>query len=368
MASNKKHILITGGLGFIGTNLMMRLLAEDDRNYLIVVDNLQCGQSLGLIKAQGILDHPRVRIYYENICDPSLYATLLHDYSPYDHPISEIYHLASIASPIWYKKYPIETLDVSYTGTKNVLEFARNYPGVRVLLASSSEVYGDAEVSPQPESYFGNTNSYGDRSCYDEGKRVMEAMAHSYQRVYGGGEGVDGQLKIRIARIFNTYGPYMNIEDGRVIPSFIKSIISGEPIKMFNGGMQTRCFNYIDDTLNGLTALMTTPCYSVLDPKIEQTELKSDLDQPINIGNDREITMWELLEIMKGVIREKFPEFAGRIEQLEIVHGTSDRDDPKVRRPDLGRAREYLGYFINTRLENGLEETIRYFIMASKKE
>lgn len=345
MEIDKKHILITGGLGFIGTNLIIRLLAGDERNHLIIVDNLQCNQSLDLIKAQGILDHPRVRIYYHNICDHFLYSNILHDYSPYDHPISEIYHLASIASPIWYKKFPIETLDVSYTGTKNVLEFARNYPGVRVLLASSSEVYGDAEVSPQQESYFGNTNSYGDRSCYDEGKRVMEAMAHSYQRVYG----ADGDLKIRIARIFNTYGPYMNIEDGRVIPSFIKSILSGKPIKMFNGGMQTRCFNYIDDTMGGLMSLM-----------------KSDLDQPVNIGNDREITMWELLEIMKGVFREKFPEFRDRIEQMEIVTGTSDRDDPKVRRPHLGLASQYLGYEIKNCLEKGLEETIRYFILASK--
>lgn len=342
----KKYILITGGLGFIGTNLILRLLKEDERNHIIVVDNLQCDQNLDLIKAQGILDHPRVRIYYHNICDHYLYTTLLHDYSPYDHPIREIYHLASIASPIWYKKYPIETLDVSYTGTKNVLEFARNYPGVRILLASSSEVYGDAEVSPQPEKYFGNTNSYGERSCYDEGKRVMEAIAYSYQTVYG----KDGELKIRIARIFNTYGPYMNIEDGRVIPSFINSILSGAPIKMFNGGMQTRCFNYIDDTLNGLTALM-----------------KSDYYQPVNIGNDREITMWELLEIIKGVVREKFPEFRDQIEELEIVHGTSDRDDPKVRRPDLGRAREHLGYVIDTRLEKGLEETIRYFIACQPK-
>ncbi len=338
----ERYILITGGLGFIGANLILRLLEESPANQIVVVDNLQCQQNLDSLASRGILHHSRVKIYEHDICDPYLFTTLLDEYSPYEKPFSAIYHLASIASPIWYKKFPIQTLDVSYTGTKHIFDFALNYPGVHVLIASSSEVYGDALVSPQPEGYFGNTNSYGERSCYDEGKRVMEALAHSYQRVYDGRDGMP-RAHIHIARIFNTYGPFMSIEDGRVIPSFIKSFLYGEPIRIFNGGNQTRCFNYIDDTLGGLMALM-----------------KSDLYEPVNIGNDREITMWELLEIMKKVVAEKFPEYC-REGGYDIVNGTSDRDDPKVRRPELTLARERLGYQIKTGLEKGLEETIQYF-------
>ncbi len=326
-----KHILITGGLGFIGINLTLRLL-EDPSHHITIVDNLTYGSRASILKKCGLEKHERVKIFYMDICDPSFQDLFMkEEYIP----IQEIYHLAAIASPIWYKIYPLETLDVSYIGTKNVFEIAKKY-NARVMICSSSEVYGDAQISPQSESYFGNTNSYGERACYDEGKRIMEALAYTYQKKF--------DMRIHIIRIFNTYGPFMNIEDGRVIPSFIKSYLHGKPVKIFNGGKQTRAFNYIDDTLDGMIALM-----------------KSDVYKPMNIGNDQEISICDFYEIFRKVIEEDFPHLRKCGDEM-IEYGFSDADDPKVRKPDLTEAMNHLNYRVKHSLEYGLNRTIQYFI------
>lgn len=322
-----KHILITGGLGFVGVNLILRLL-KDNNNFIIIVDNELYGSRKNIITKNGFDKNHNIRILYIDICkDEFINEILLYE------KIDEIYHLAAIASPIWYKIYAEETLDVSYIGTKNVFTIGKHFDS-NILICSSSEVYGDAQISPQNETYFGNTNSYGERSCYDEGKRIMESLAYTYQKKYN--------MKIHIVRIFNTYGPYMNIEDGRVIPSFIKSYLLHLPIKIFNNGTQTRCFNYIDDTLNGILSLINSNIY-----------------EPLNIGNDREITINEFYEISKDVMKNKFSNY---YTELDIENGFSDNDDPKVRKPDLTKAYDLLNYEIKTKLEDGLEKTIQYFI------
>ncbi len=322
-----KSILITGGLGFVGINLILRL-SKDKNNKIIIVDNELYGSRKKIIEKSGIDKNQNIKIVNMDICKSEFITEML----SYE-KIDEIYHLAAIASPIWYKIYPEETLDVSYIGTKNVFIIGKHFDS-NILICSSSEVYGDAQISPQNESYFGNTNSYGERSCYDEGKRIMESLAYTYQKKYN--------MKIHIIRIFNTYGPYMNIEDGRVIPSFIKSYLHHLPIQIFNNGTQTRCFNYIDDTLNGMIDLMNSNIYD-----------------PINIGNDREISINDFYQICKNVIKDKFKNYDS---DLEIKNGFSDHDDPKVRKPDLTKAYNLLKYEIKTQLEDGLEKTIQYFI------
>jgi UDP-glucuronate decarboxylase len=322
-----KSILITGGLGFVGINLVLRL-SKDENNKIIIVDNELYGSRKKIIEKSGIHKNENIKIINMDICKNEFITEML----LYE-KIDEIYHLAAIASPIWYKIYAEETLDVSYIGTKNVFIIGKHFDS-NILICSSSEVYGDAQISPQNELYFGNTNSYGERSCYDEGKRIMESLAYTYQKKYN--------MKIHIIRIFNTYGPYMNIEDGRVIPSFIKSYLKHLPIQIFNHGTQTRCFNYIDDTLNGMINLMNSDVYT-----------------PVNIGNNREITISYLYEIFKKIMKDKFVEYDM---DLKIMYGTSDEDDPKVRKPDLTKAQNLLHYEIKTKLEDGLEKTIQYFI------
>ncbi len=319
-------VLITGGAGFIGINLIKKLLENPD-NFIIVIDN---GISSNRFFNDFLKVHEkRVEFWKKDICDRDLNEMIQNQFSRID----EIYHLASIASPIFYKKYPIETLDVSYIGSKNIFELALYYK-CKILIASTSEVYGDPSISPQIETYFGNVNSFGPRSCYDEGKRVMEALAFTYQKHY--------QVDVKIARIFNTYGPYMNIFDGRIIPSLIESFIQHKPIQIYNGGKQTRSFNYIDDTLKGLMDLM-----------------KSDVMIPVNIGNDNEVSIIDTYLMIKKIIEERYPQYGT---DLEIEYGFSDENDPKVRRPDLTRAKELLDYKIQTSFEEGICQTIDYFI------
>ncbi len=331
---NNKIIYITGGLGFIGMNLIFKLL-EEPNNLIFVIDNEVYGSRQKILEKNGLINHPRVHISYLNICNNiELIKNIEIQLAIYDlHKIDEIYHLAGIASPIWYKIYPEETLDVSYIGTKNIFNIAQKYDS-KVLICSSSEVYGDPSISPQQEDYFGNVNSYGDRSCYDEGKRIMESLALTFQRKYN--------LDIKIVRIFNTYGPYMNIDDGRVIPSFIKSYLQNLPIIIFNNGTQTRSFNYIDDTINGMISLM-----------------KSNVIEPINIGNNNEISILDFYEIMKEIIKRHFTEYD---KNMNVIHSISDKDDPKLRRADLTKAKTLLNYKIKTSLEVGLIKTIQYFI------
>jgi UDP-glucuronate decarboxylase len=337
-SENHKIIYITGGLGFIGINLIFKLL-EDPLNLIFVLDNEVYGSRQKVLEKSGLINNNRVKINYLNICNTAeLFKNIELEQSIHQfHKIHEIYHLAGIASPLWYKIYPEETLDVSYIGTKNIFNFAKKYNS-KVLICSSSEVYGDPEHSPQSETYFGNVNPYGERSCYDEGKRIMESLAYTFQRKYN--------LDIKIIRIFNTYGPFMNIDDGRVIPSFIKSYLQDKPITIFNNGTQTRSFNYVNDTINGMIQLMA-----------------SNVIEPINIGNDCEITILHFYEIMKSIIEGQFPKY--HKEKKEIVYGISDKDDPKLRRADLTKARTLLNYESKTKLEDGLIKTITYFIEYS---
>ncbi len=334
---NYKIIYITGGLGFIGINLIFKLL-EDPLNLIFVIDNEVYGSRQKVLQKCGLINHERVKISYLNICDTNeLFENIQIDLSIYHlNKIDEIYHLAGIASPLWYKIYPEETLDVSYIGTKNIFNLAQKYNS-KVLICSSSEVYGDPEHSPQSETYFGNVNPYGERSCYDEGKRIMESLAYTFQRKYN--------LDIKIVRIFNTYGPYMNIDDGRVIPSFIKSYLQDKPITIFNNGTQTRSFNYVDDTINGMVQLMD-----------------SNINEPINIGNDNEFSIYNFYQILQSIIEENFPAYH---KKKEIVFGISDKDDPKLRRADLTKAQSLLNYEIKTTLDVGLIKTINYFIEYS---
>ena len=337
-----KHILITGAAGFIGINLVKKLLKENEtneiKNKIIMIDNFICSNKYfeNIYKTMKDENENYLEFMNLDICieKPELFINLFKN--KYE-IIDEIYHLASIASPIIYKKYPLETLDTSYIGSKNIFELGLYYKS-KILITSTSEVYGDPLISPQNEDYFGNVNCYGPRSCYDEGKRVMETLAYVYQKYYN--------LDIKIIRIFNTYGPYMNIQDGRIIPSLIESYLCNKPIKIFNGGRQTRSYNYIDDTLEGMFKLM-----------------KSDIKTPVNIGNDKEISIIETYEIMKKIIKERYSEY---YKELEIEYSISDENDPKIRRPDLQKSKELLDYEPKTTLEEGLCKTIDYFIEYHK--
>jgi nucleoside-diphosphate-sugar epimerase len=324
------HILISGGAGFIGINLTTYLL-ENTEHCVIVFDNHICSN----VFYQSIMTTfenkyaNRFFFFERDICDKEIVESIISAFPKID----EIYHFASIASPIFYKKYPLETLEVGYTGSKHMFELAKHYQA-KILIASTSEIYGDPSISPQNESYFGNVNCFGPRSCYDESKRIMETLAYVYLHEH--------KVDVKIARIFNTYGPYMNIEDGRIIPSLIDSFLHHKPIQIFNGGKQTRSFNYIDDTLHGLISLMS-----------------SSLNIPVNIGNDEEISIWDTYLEMKDIFERRYLEY--RTDNA-IEYGWSDENDPKVRKPDLTVAKRELDYQIRTEREEGFCKTIDYFI------
>ncbi len=329
------NILITGGAGFIGINLVYYLLKNQENTKILIIDNLICSNKFfdNIFKELKEKYNERIDFLNIDICDGSLLNIL------FDKNIQfkEIYHFASIASPIFYKQKPFETLDTSYIGSRNIFEIARHFNS-KILIASTSEIYGDPELSPQNESYFGNVNCFGPRSCYDEGKRIMESLAYEYIR--------NCKLDVKIARIFNTYGPYMNIQDGRIIPSLIESFLLKKPIQIFNGGNQTRCFNFIDDTLFGLIQLMN-----------------SEHNIPINIGNNNEISIMECYLKIKNIFEKYYKEYDT---QLTIQYGFSDENDPKIRQPDLNRATELLNYKIQTDFELGIRKTIDYFIYYYK--
>ena len=310
MAEVSKTAVITGGAGFLGSHLSDRLLAEGHR--VVCVDNLITGR-------RANIDH---------LLERDDYRFLEHDVSqPFfiEEPVDYVLHFASPASPIDYLELPIQTLKVGSLGTHNSLGLARAH-GARLLLASTSEVYGDPLVHPQPESYWGNVNPVGPRGVYDEAKRFAEAMAMAYHRVHG--------LEVRIVRIFNTYGPRMRLRDGRVVPAFIQQALQGEPLTVFGDGSQTRSFCYVSDLVDGIYRL-----------------LMSDETQPVNIGNPREMTILEFArEILKLTSSASEPAFR----DLPV-------DDPKTRRPDITRAKTLLGWEPKVDLEEGLAETIAYF-------
>jgi dTDP-glucose 4,6-dehydratase len=301
---------VSGAAGFIGSHLCDRLLAEGCE--VIALDNLLTGS-------------PRNIAHLE---DNRRFHFLLHDVTrPVDisGPVDFVLHLASPASPKDYLEHPIETLDVGSLGTRQMLELAQRN-NARFLLTSTSESYGDPSVHPQVETYWGNVNPVGPRSCYDESKRFAEALTMAYHRARG--------VRSSIARIFNTYGPRMKLNDGRVVPAFMDQALRGEPITIFGDGSQTRSFCYVSDLVDGLCRL-----------------LLSEEAMPVNIGNPREMTILQFAEIIA--------ELTGS--EAGIVHRELPEDDPKQRRPDIAKARRVLGWEPKVTLEEGLRHTVEYF-------
>ncbi len=305
-----RSVLITGAAGFLGSHLADRLLS--DGHDVIGVDNLFTG-------SKGNIEHLR---------DDPRFEFIRHDVTfPLYLEVDLIFNLACPASPYWYQKDPVQTLKTSVHGAINMLGLAKR-TGATIVQASTSEVYGDPAVSPQPESYWGNVNPIGPRSCYDEGKRAAETLFHDYRRQHG--------VDARIARIFNTYGPRMAANDGRVMSNFIVQALQGEPLTIYGDGAQTRSFCFVDDLIEGLVQLGT---------------LEAAPDGPINLGNDREVTIAEIADLVVAMAGS-----SSGVERLPLP-----QDDPMRRRPDTARAREILGWEATVPLEKGLASTIEYF-------
>jgi UDP-glucuronate decarboxylase len=304
-----KRILVTGGAGFLGSHLCERLLAQG--NEVICLDNFFTGRRQNVDR---LLDRHDFEVIRQDIC------------TGVSLEVDEVYHLACPASPIHYQRNPVQTIRTCVQGTLNVLDMARDAASTRVLIASTSEVYGDPLTHPQHETYWGNVNPIGPRACYDEGKRCAEALAVSYARQYG--------IEVRIARIFNTYGPRMLENDGRVVSNFISQCLRGKPMTIFGDGRQTRSFCYVDDLISGLIKLMG-----------------SSENEPINLGNPGEFTMLELAEKVRALTGAS----------SEIVHKTLPTDDPLRRKPDITRAIERLQWEPSVPLDVGLQKTIADF-------
>jgi len=303
-------ILVTGGAGFIGSHLCEYLLNK--KHNVICVDNLLTG------KMENI----------EHLLGSKQFEFIKLDVTNYIHipgKLDAVMHFASPASPIDYQKYPIPTLKVGALGTHKALGLAKEKKAI-FMIASTSEVYGDPLVNPQTESYWGNVNPIGPRGVYDEAKRFAEAMTMAYHRYH--------KLQVRIVRIFNTYGPRMRKDDGRAVPTFITQALKNKPITMFGNGKQTRSFCYISDMVEGLYRL-----------------LLSNKNEPVNIGNPREITLNELAKIIIKITNSK----------SKVVHRPLPVDDPKVRRPDITRAKKFLHWTPKVSLEDGLTKTISWF-------
>jgi len=301
---------MSGAAGFIGSHLCDRLVAEG--HYVLGFDNLLTGATRNI---EHLTASPRFEFREWDVCRPL----------DVDGPIDGVLHLASLASPVDYLAHPIETLDVASVGTRNLLEIARRHEA-RFLLTSTSECYGDPLVHPQVETYWGNVNPVGLRSCYDESKRYAEALTMAYHRVH--------KVRTNIARIFNTYGPRMQLDDGRVVPAFIDQALRRKPMTVFGDGSQTRSFCYVRDLVDGLYRLAF-----------------SDERFPVNLGNPQEMTILE---------------FAERIKRLTGTTASLDfkplpQDDPKRRQPDISKAKRVLGWEPKVGLEDGLRETIEYF-------
>lgn len=304
------RIIVSGAAGFIGSHMCDRLLAEG--HTVVGLDNFLTGAERNLAHLK---DHPEFQFIRKDVTQP--FAM--------NGQVDAVLHMASPASPKDYLDHPIETLDVGSAGTRVMLELARSNRA-SFLLTSTSESYGDPLVHPQVETYWGNVNPVGPRSCYDESKRFAEALTMAYHRSYN--------MRTNIARIFNTYGPRMKLNDGRVVPAFLDQALLGEPMTVFGEGSQTRSFCYVSDLVDGLYRLM-----------------QSDERYPVNLGNPQEMTILE---------------FAERIRRLtgtssQIVHKPLPQDDPKQRKPDIGKAQRLLGWQPRVTLEDGLRQTIDYF-------
>ncbi|MEM9899008.1 MAG: UDP-glucuronic acid decarboxylase family protein [Pseudomonadota bacterium] len=305
-----KRIMVTGGAGFVGSHICERLLAQGHE--VLCVDNYYTGRRANILK----------------MLDDHSFEALRHDVT---HPIylevDEIYNMACPASPVHYQFDPVQTLKTSVHGAINMLGLAKR-TRAKILQASTSEVYGDPEVHPQPEHYWGNVNPLGLRACYDEGKRAAETLFMDYHRQHG--------VKIKLARIFNTYGPRMHPDDGRVVSNFIVQALKNKPITVFGEGNQTRSFCYVDDLVSGLIGLMNSP---------------DDFVGPCNLGNPGEFTIRELADIVIEMTGSK-----SQIEEHPLP-----ADDPKFRRPDIGLAKEKLDWEPTIKLRDGLVKTIAYF-------
>lgn len=306
----KKRILVTGGAGFLGSHLCERLLNEG--NEVLCLDNFFTGQKKNIAPLMANPDFELVR----------------HDVSvPYWTDVDEIYNLACPASPVHYQFDPVQTTRTSVLGAMNLLELAKRTKA-KIFQASTSEVYGDPDVHPQPEGYWGKVNPIGIRSCYDEGKRCAETLFFDYHRQYG--------VEIKVVRIFNTYGPRMHPEDGRVVSNFIVQALKGQNLTIFGEGQQTRSFCYADDLIEGFVRLMATP---------------NGFTGPVNIGNPGEFTMLELAEKVLRLTGSK----------SKLTFQPLPQDDPKQRRPDISVAQKELGWNPIIDLEEGLKRTIAFF-------
>ena len=304
------RFLMSGAAGFIGSHVCDRLLSEG--HTVVGVDNLITGASRNL---EHLRDNSKFQFIETDVCK-AVEA---------EGPFDGVLHLASLASTKDYLDHPIETLEVGSTGTRNMLERAVR-DKARFLLTSTSECYGDPAVHPQVETYWGNVNPVGPRSCYDESKRYAEAVTMAYHRVHG--------VRTNIARIFNTYGPRMQLHDGRVVPAFLDQVLRGQPITIFGDGTQTRSFCYVRDLVDGLLRLMF-----------------SDERYPVNLGNPQELTIKEFAERIRHLTGSKAP----------LEYKPLPEDDPKKRRPDIAKAKRVLGWEPKVSLEEGLRETVAYF-------
>ncbi len=304
-------ILITGGAGFIGSHLSERLLQEGQR--VICVDNLFTGREENITH---LMSHSNFKFIKHDIIDP------LH----IDEPIHQIYNLACPASPVHYRENPIRTVKANTIGVINVLGLAKKHKA-RILQASTSEVYGDPLEHPQKETYWGNVNPIGPRACYDEGKRVAETLFFDYHREH--------KLDIRVARIFNTYGPHMSPNDGRVVSNFIIQALKGADLTVYGDGSQTRSFCHVTDLVDGLVRLMNA----------------GSMTGPVNLGNPKELTVKEIAEKIISLVGSK----------SKIVYQELPENDPKKRQPDIAIARQKLGWEPKIPLEEGLKKTIEYF-------
>lgn len=306
----ERRILVTGGAGFLGSHLCERLLA--DGAIVICVDNFFTGPRRNI---EHLLDHKHFEVIRHDVTFP-LYVE-----------VDEIYNLACPASPIHYQHDPVQTTKTSVHGAINMLGLAKRLRA-KILQASTSEVYGDPDVHPQPEDYWGHVNPVGPRSCYDEGKRCAETLFFDYRRQHN--------LQIKVARIFNTYGPRMHPNDGRVVSNFIVQALLGHDITVYGEGLQTRSFCYVDDLVDGLTRLMDTP---------------PDITGPVNVGNPAEFTIIELAQMLISLVGSR----------SKIVHRALPENDPKQRQPDISLAQELLGWKPRVALKEGLMRTIKYF-------
>jgi len=308
------RVLVTGGAGFLGSHMVDYLVKQGHQVH--VLDNLQTGT---LDNLEHLKDNSNVVFVKHDVIEP---------WNPEDLKFDQIYHMACAASPPFYQAVPIHTLMTSVYGTNNMLQLAQKH-NARLLFTSTSEVYGDPDIHPQKEDYWGNVNCTGIRSCYDEGKRAGETLCFDYNRVH--------KVQVRVARIFNTYGPRMNLKDGRIISNFVFQSLTNTPLTVFGDGSQTRSFCYVSDLIEGLVRLMNN----------EQTI------GPVNVGNPEEHTVLEMAERIRKVI--------GETDANKIVFEGLPSDDPKKRKPDITLAKKYLNWEPQVSLEEGLRRTIEDF-------